>query len=182
MKVLVTGGARLHRFGHGGRRSRTPVTYPVVLDSLLTGPREFTSGRIFYEGDIADRRLLQRVVAEHPEIGCHDPHGRADRRTGVGRAALCLLPRQRREVARALRRAGPGWSGPRVVFSLVGVALRHRPEGFEVTEESPLGSAVAVRPHQADDGAGAHRQYAAGPGSCRRSCCATSTRSAPTPT
>lgn len=67
MKVLVTGGAgyigsttckALEEAGH----------VPVVLDSLLTGPRAFVRDRIFYEGDIADRDLLSRIVAEHPDI------------------------------------------------------------------------------------------------------------------
>ena len=67
MKVLVTGGAgyigsttalALERAGHT----------PVVLDSLLSGPRAFVRDRIFYEGDVADRPLLRRVVHEHPDI------------------------------------------------------------------------------------------------------------------
>lgn len=67
MKVLVTGGAgyigsttakALERAGHT----------PVILDSLLTGPRAFVGERIFYEGDIADRALLQRLFEEHPDI------------------------------------------------------------------------------------------------------------------
>ncbi|MCH1865973.1 UDP-glucose 4-epimerase GalE [Nocardioides sp. CFH 31398] len=67
MKVLVTGGAgyigsttckALEEAGHT----------PVVLDSLLTGPRVFVKDRIFYEGDIADRDLLRRIHDEHPDI------------------------------------------------------------------------------------------------------------------
>ena len=67
MKVLVTGGAgyigsitckALEEAGHT----------PVVLDSLLTGPRVFVKDRIFYEGDIADRALVRRIVEEHPDI------------------------------------------------------------------------------------------------------------------
>ena len=67
MKVLVTGGAgyigsitakALEQAGHT----------PVVLDSLLTGPQAFVRDRIFYEGDIADRALVARVVEEHPDI------------------------------------------------------------------------------------------------------------------
>lgn len=41
---------------------------PVILDSLVTGPREFVRERIFYQGDIADRALLRRVFEEHPDI------------------------------------------------------------------------------------------------------------------
>ncbi len=67
MKVLVTGGAgylgsitakALEEAGHT----------PVILDSLLSGPLVFVKGRIFYEGDIADRELVRRVVDEHPDI------------------------------------------------------------------------------------------------------------------
>ncbi len=67
MKVLVTGGAgylgsvtakALEEAGH----------IPVILDSLLTGPRVFVKDRLFYEGDIADRQLVRRVFNEHPDI------------------------------------------------------------------------------------------------------------------
>jgi UDP-glucose 4-epimerase len=67
MKVLVTGGAgyigsitakALEEAGH----------VPVILDSLLTGPHVFVRDRIFYEGDIADRALVARIVEEHPDL------------------------------------------------------------------------------------------------------------------
>ncbi|QIX25589.1 UDP-glucose 4-epimerase GalE [Nocardioides sp. JQ2195] len=67
MKVLVTGGAgylgsitakALEQAGHT----------PVILDSLLVGPRKFVGDRIFYEGDIADRSLVRRIVEEHPDL------------------------------------------------------------------------------------------------------------------
>jgi UDP-glucose 4-epimerase len=41
---------------------------PVILDNLVTGRREFTDGRIFYEGDIADRDLVNRVLDDYPDI------------------------------------------------------------------------------------------------------------------
>ena len=40
----------------------------MILDSLVTGRREFTAGRIFYHGDIADGALVDRIFAEHPDI------------------------------------------------------------------------------------------------------------------
>jgi UDP-glucose 4-epimerase len=40
----------------------------IILDSLVTGRREFTYDRIFYEGDIADRDLLDRILDNHPDI------------------------------------------------------------------------------------------------------------------
>ncbi|MGI8700174.1 MAG: NAD-dependent epimerase/dehydratase family protein, partial [Nocardioidaceae bacterium] len=69
MKVLVTGGA-----GYIGSTIATALEAaehtPVILDSLVTGPRQFAAGRIFYEADIADRAVLRRIVDEHPEIAC----------------------------------------------------------------------------------------------------------------
>jgi UDP-glucose 4-epimerase len=35
----------------------------------VTGRREFTAGRAYYEGDIADGPLVDRIYAEHPDIG-----------------------------------------------------------------------------------------------------------------
>ena len=68
MKVLVAGGA--------GFIGSTVVSAclddglePVILDNLSTGRIEFTRDRTFYRGDIADGALLDRIFAEHPEIG-----------------------------------------------------------------------------------------------------------------
>ncbi|WP_067441401.1 UDP-glucose 4-epimerase GalE [Nocardioides jensenii] len=67
MKILVTGGA-----GYIGSTTAKALEEaghtPVILDSLLSGPRAFVRDRIFYEGDIADRPLLRQIVAEHPDI------------------------------------------------------------------------------------------------------------------
>ena len=69
MKVLVTGGA-----GYIGSTTAKALEeaghVPVILDSLLTGPRAFVRDRIFYEGDIGDRSLLRKVADEHPDIAC----------------------------------------------------------------------------------------------------------------
>jgi UDP-glucose 4-epimerase len=69
MKVLVTGGA-----GYIGSTTATALEEyghtPVILDSLLTGPRVFTRNRIFYKGDIADRELIDQIFVEHPDIAC----------------------------------------------------------------------------------------------------------------
>jgi UDP-glucose 4-epimerase len=40
----------------------------VLLDGLVTGRTEFTAGRVFYQGDIADGALIDRIFAEHPDI------------------------------------------------------------------------------------------------------------------
>ena len=67
MKVLVTGGA-----GYIGSTTAAALEeaghVPVILDSLVCGPREFVGNRPFYQGDVADRALLRRIVAEHPDI------------------------------------------------------------------------------------------------------------------
>lgn len=68
MKVLITGGAGFIGSTIASACLDQGIT-PVILDSLVTGRREFTEGREFYEGDIADGPLLDRIFAEHPEIG-----------------------------------------------------------------------------------------------------------------
>lgn len=67
MKVLIAGGA-----GYIGSTIASACLdagiSPVILDSLVTGRREFTVGRHFYQGDICDGRLIDRIFAEHPDI------------------------------------------------------------------------------------------------------------------
>ncbi|GAA1216460.1 UDP-glucose 4-epimerase GalE [Kitasatospora nipponensis] len=67
MKVLISGGAGFIGSTIGSACLEAGIT-PVVLDSLVTGRREFAEGRAFYEGDIADGELVDRIFAEHPEI------------------------------------------------------------------------------------------------------------------
>jgi UDP-glucose 4-epimerase len=135
VKVLVTGGAgyigsttakALEKAGHT----------PVILDSLLAGPRAFVRDRIFYEGDIADRALVGRIVEEHPDIGCT-----------IHMAARIVVPESveqpyeyyRDNVAKSLElfdalvRLGK----PRVVFSS-SASLYAMVDDFEVDENSPL--------------------------------------------
>ena len=68
MKVLIAGGA-----GYIGSTIASACSDagigPVILDGLVTGRREFAVGRAFYEGDIADGPLIDRIFAEHPDIG-----------------------------------------------------------------------------------------------------------------
>ncbi|MEW1660774.1 UDP-glucose 4-epimerase GalE [Streptomyces sp. NPDC093707] len=67
MKILISGGA-----GYIGSTIASACLdagiHPVILDNLITGRREFTHGRDFYEGDIADGPLIDRIFSEHPDI------------------------------------------------------------------------------------------------------------------
>jgi UDP-glucose 4-epimerase len=67
VKVLIAGGA-----GFIGSTVASALLdgghQPVILDNLVTGRREFCDGRPFYQGDIADPAVLDRVMDEHPDI------------------------------------------------------------------------------------------------------------------
>jgi len=135
MKVLITGGA-----GYIGSTIASALEdaghTPVILDSLITGRREFTRGRIFYEVDIADRAALQTIFREHPDIDAT-----------VHCAALIVVPEsvsmpyeyyvdnvsKSLELFHNLNALGC----KRVVFSS-SAALYDEVPGFMVTEESPL--------------------------------------------
>ncbi len=135
MKVLVTGGAgyigsvtakALEEAGHT----------PVILDSLLNGPLAFVRDRIFYEGDIADRELLRRIAAEHPDIDAT-----------IHMAARIVVPESvekpyeyyRDNVAKSLELFDElnALGLHRVLFSSSG-SLYATKDSFEVTEEDPL--------------------------------------------
>jgi UDP-glucose 4-epimerase len=135
MKILVTGGA-----GYIGSTTAKALEeaghVPVILDSLLTGPLAFVRDRIFYEGDIADRDLLSRIVEEHPDIDAT-----------IHMAARIVVPESvekpyeyyRDNVAKSLElfdqlvRLGK----PRVLFSS-SASLYAIKDDFEVTEDDPL--------------------------------------------
>ncbi|MFG6193135.1 UDP-glucose 4-epimerase GalE [Nonomuraea sp. JJY05] len=67
MRVLITGGA-----GYIGSTVASACLdagiEPVILDNLITGRREFAKGRAFYEGDISDGPLIDKIFAEYPDI------------------------------------------------------------------------------------------------------------------
>src|SRR4051812_13913495 len=135
MKILVTGGA-----GYIGSTTAKALEdaghVPVILDSLLSGPLTFVRDRIFYEGDIADRELLRRVVEEHPDLDAT-----------IHMAARIVVPESvekpyeyyRDNVAKSLElfdalvRLGK----PRVLFSS-SASIYAVKDDFEVTEDDPL--------------------------------------------
>jgi len=67
MKILVTGGA-----GYIGSTVCSALEdaghQPFILDSLVTGNRDFVNNRIFYQGDIANQRILAQIFRDHKEI------------------------------------------------------------------------------------------------------------------
>jgi UDP-glucose 4-epimerase len=135
MKFLISGGA-----GYIGSTIASALEdaghTPIILDSLVTGRREFTRGRVFYQADIADTAAVERIFSEHPEI-----------QATVHCAALIVVPESvthpyeyyRENVGKSveffhtLSRLG----FPRVVFSS-SASLYDTVPGFMVTESSPL--------------------------------------------
>ena len=135
MKVLVTGGA-----GYLGSITAKALEAaghtPVILDSLLTGPRQYVGDRIFYEGDIADRALLRRLVDEHPDLDAT-----------IHMAARIVVPESVQEpygyyrdnVAKSLEMFDEltALGKERILFSSTASLYALTPQ-FEVTEEDPV--------------------------------------------
>lgn len=67
MRVLISGGAGFIGSTVASACLDAGIT-PVILDNLVTGRREFAAGRTFYEGDIADGALVDKIFAEQPGI------------------------------------------------------------------------------------------------------------------
>lgn len=67
VKVLIAGGA-----GFIGSTvasaCRDGGLQPVILDNLSTGRPEFVRDQIFYQGDLADGDLIDRIFRDHPDI------------------------------------------------------------------------------------------------------------------
>lgn len=136
MKVLVTGGA-----GYIGSTISSACLddgiEPVILDNLVTGRVEFTEGRPFYRGDIADGRLVDRIFSDHPDI-----------EATVHCAALMVVPQSVTDPLRywhanlaktislvesLLRR-----DCPRLVFSSTAALYGVDDDTFAVDEDSPI--------------------------------------------
>ncbi|RDI95790.1 UDP-glucose 4-epimerase GalE [Meiothermus sp. QL-1] len=136
MKVLVTGGA-----GYIGSTVANALLdhghTPILLDSLVTGHKAFTQGKVFYQGDIADGALLARIFAEHPDI-----------HSTIHCAARVVVPESveepylyyRENVCKSLElfKNLEALGCRRVIFSSSASVYAPAP-GFLVTEDSPLG-------------------------------------------
>ena len=135
MKFLITGGA-----GYIGSTICSALEdgghTPVILDSLVTGRKEFTKGRIFYQGDVADANVVEQVFKDHPDI-----------HATVHCAALIVVPESMEhpyeyyrenvnkslEFFNTLHRLGQ----KRVLFSS-SASIYDVVPGFMVTEAAPL--------------------------------------------
>jgi UDP-glucose 4-epimerase len=67
VKVLITGGAGYIGSTVASACLDADIT-PVILDSLVTGRREFARGPEFYAGDIADGAVVDKIFGAHPDI------------------------------------------------------------------------------------------------------------------
>jgi len=135
MKVLVTGGA-----GFIGSTISSALIdaghTPIILDSLITGCEEFTKGRVFYKGDIANRSLIDQIFKDHDDI-----YG------AIHCAALIVVPEStekpfeyyRENVAKSLSLFNSLKENGciRLVFSS-SASIYDVVPGFMVTESSPL--------------------------------------------
>lgn len=133
--ILVTGGA-----GYIGSTVCSALIdagwTPIILDNFSTGRREFTAGRVFYEGDVADRNLIQKIVSEQgPLFGA------------IHCAALIVVPESvehperyyRENVAKSVELFGAlrDVGCKRIVFSS-SASIYDVVDGFMVKESSPL--------------------------------------------
>jgi UDP-glucose 4-epimerase len=138
VKVLITGGAGYIGSTVASACLDSGIT-PVILDSLVTGRREFGAGRDFYQGDVADGSVVDQVFAEHPDI-----------EAVVHCAALIVVPEsvadplryyqanvvKSLELVTHLLRHGCR----RLLFSSSAAIYRPAPDGT-VDEDSPIGGA-----------------------------------------
>ncbi|MFI9599085.1 UDP-glucose 4-epimerase GalE [Streptomyces sp. NPDC052043] len=135
VKALIAGGAGYIGSTVASACLDAGIT-PVILDSLVRGRREFTVGRTFYEGDIADGALVDRIFSEHPGISAV-----------VHCAALIVVPESvadpigyyEANVAKSLAFVGHLHRNgcDRIIFSS-SASIYQAEDGSPVDEDSPL--------------------------------------------
>ncbi|MFI9273408.1 NAD-dependent epimerase/dehydratase family protein [Kitasatospora sp. NPDC052896] len=67
MKVLIAGGASFV----GDTIASVCIDHgiePVILGNIAAARGEIAAGHTFYVGDISDVRLVERILADHPDI------------------------------------------------------------------------------------------------------------------
>jgi UDP-glucose 4-epimerase len=135
VKVLITGGAGYIGSTVASACEDAGIT-PVILDNLVTGRRQFGTDRLFYEGDIADGAVLDKIFGAHPDIVA-----------AVHCAALIVVPEsvldpvryyeanvaKSLELVRHLLRNGC----TRLLFSSTAALYQPGPDG-SVSEDSPV--------------------------------------------
>lgn len=135
MNILITGGA-----GYIGSTVASALIdaghTPIILDNLSAGRVEFTEGRIFYKGDIADLALLETIFKNHAPVHCT-----------IHCAAMIVVPESvekpydyyRENVSKSIEmfKKLNDLGCKRLVFSS-SASLYDDVEGFKVTEDSPL--------------------------------------------
>ncbi|MFE9560918.1 NAD-dependent epimerase/dehydratase family protein [Streptomyces sp. NPDC006487] len=136
MKVLIAGGAGFIGSTIASACIDTGIT-PVILDNLATGRREFTDRHTFYEGDICDGALVDRIFEEHPGID-----------TVIDCAALIVVPDSvanplgyyRENVSKGIEFLEhlARNNCRNLLFSSSASLYRADPEDFSVDEGSPL--------------------------------------------
>ncbi|MFJ6721759.1 UDP-glucose 4-epimerase GalE [Streptomyces sp. NPDC091259] len=133
--VLIAGGAGYIGSTVASACLDAGIT-PVILDNLSRGRREFTKGRTFYEGDIADGALIDLIFSEHPDISAvvhcaalivvpesvADPIGYYEANVGKSLAFVGHLHRNQCD---------------RVIFSS-SASIYQAEDGSPVNEDSPL--------------------------------------------
>jgi len=141
MKILVTGGA-----GYIGSTVCSALIdaghTPVIIDSLVTGKREFVHGRVFYEGDIADCELIETIIKEHPDVSCCMHFAaRIVISESVAQPALYYEENVVKTISlfNTLKKCGIN----QIIFSS-SAAVYQAPDNFEVSEKS---AAVPISPY-----------------------------------
>lgn len=134
MKVLITGGAG-YIGSTVGSACEDAGHEVVVLDDFSAGRREFVLGRKLYEGDIADRALLDRIFTEQQiDVVVH-----CAAKIVVPESVSQPLEYYENNVGKtidllaAMREHGVN----RLLFSS-SASIYATDENFQVTEESPL--------------------------------------------